>query len=168
MTDGLEWSKLGDSLELSDGDRLGLRSLLVGRPIAGVTLGCTFDDDDIHRDLRDEEGSQRFCNDWLETLFRATVAALTDEVIRLDAIDQTGSTRLATDISYLANVAAALDLPKHAVLSHLRVLATTPSKVELDAIVRRDLPESFPAANVLRKVEIGFATARARGDIHHL
>lgn len=168
LTDGLEWSKLGDSLELSDADRLGLRALSSGRSVDGVTLGDSTADDDLL--LRPQEASQRFCNDWLECLFRATVAAFLDELVRVDAVDDVGSIRLKNDITYLLNVADTLDLPKHAVLKHIQILADTPTKADLDKIVRqRNFTENnSAAANVLSKIEIAFASARARGEVDHL
>lgn len=159
-TDGAEWAKLGDALELSDADRLGLRSLASGNPVDLVTLGPV----DDHVAQYEEEAAARFCTDWLACLQRATVAAFLDEIVRVDKIDDVGAAQLTRDLSYLLNVANALDLPKHAVLVHLNYLAQAKNKSELDVIVRRDLPNN-PAANVLRKIEIIFATARAHGSL---
>eukprot|EP00633_Aureoumbra_lagunensis_P007220 CAMPEP_0197315358 /NCGR_PEP_ID=MMETSP0891-20130614/37883_1 /TAXON_ID=44058 ORGANISM="Aureoumbra lagunensis, Strain CCMP1510" /NCGR_SAMPLE_ID=MMETSP0891 /ASSEMBLY_ACC=CAM_ASM_000534 /LENGTH=845 /DNA_ID=CAMNT_0042804267 /DNA_START=13 /DNA_END=2550 /DNA_ORIENTATION=- len=170
-TDGAEWDLLGDTLELNDSDRLGLRYLASGDPIEGLTLprlGAQAELDAFSADAKrqedaaDDEPAQRFATRWLIYLQRATVAAFIDELIRVPNMDDQGAAQLTTDLTYLKHVlSVALDLKPHALLDHLLVLSQASTKRDLDDIIRRQLPPNSAAANVLTKIEIAFATTRA-------
>ena len=92
---------------MSDAERLGLRALGDGAVIDGVTLPAVYDEPPVTE--AEQDPSQRFCTEWLVCFQRAAVAALLDELLRVERIDDAGATQLAADLTYLLNVQTARD-----------------------------------------------------------
>ncbi|KAH8060783.1 DNA topoisomerase VI subunit A [Aureococcus anophagefferens] len=112
LTDVREWERIGDVL---DADRLGLRALAAGEPLAGAHLGG----DALAESSAPEDGRGRFCSEWLHRLVKATAGALAEELLRVGRVDANGFRQLKADVNYLRNVAKALAVPDHAFLAHL-------------------------------------------------
>ncbi|KAK7254342.1 retrograde vesicle-mediated transport protein [Aureococcus anophagefferens] len=156
LTDVREWERIGDVL---DADRLGLRALAAGEPLAGAHLGG----DALAESSappEDADAAARFCSEWLHRLVKATAGALAEELLRVGRVDASGFRQLKADVNYLRNVAKALAVPDHAFLAHLDAVATAAYEGRLPELLLRPMAQT-PAAAALASLE---AALRAKLD----
>ncbi|KAJ1463155.1 Golgi complex component 7-domain-containing protein [Pelagophyceae sp. CCMP2097] len=152
--DGVEWAKLGEALGAVDSDRPAIRELRHG------DARVISDEASNGRERYDAQVGAKLCTDWLVALYSATAATLMRHVLQLSEISDATARQLAADARYLLNVAAALDVPKHAVILHLLELATPATRLALEQQLTAQVRPETPARRLLEKIDATFLSKR--------